>query len=44
MRRRVSTVGSQLGQRIRDIRKTLSFTQEELAKKVGIGGSYLSMI
>ena len=44
MRRRASTVGSQLGQRIRDRRKTLSFTQEELAEKAGIGGSYLSMI
>jgi transcriptional regulator with XRE-family HTH domain len=44
MRRRASTVGSQLGQRIRDLRKTLSFTQEELAKKAGIGVSYLSMI
>jgi transcriptional regulator with XRE-family HTH domain len=44
MRRRASTVGSQLGQRIRDRRKTLSFTQEELAKKAGIGAPYLSMI
>ncbi len=44
MRRRASTIGSQLGQRIRDRRKRLSFTQEELAEKAGIGGSYLSMI
>ncbi len=43
MRRRASTVGLQLGQRIRDPRKTLSFTQEELAKRAGIGASYLSM-
>ncbi len=42
MRRRASTVGSQLGQRIRDLRKTLSFAQEEFAKKAGIGASYLS--
>ncbi len=34
----------QLGQRIRDIRKTRSFTQEELAEQAGIGVSFLSMI
>jgi len=44
MRRRASTIGSQLGQRIRVLREALSFTQEELAKKASIGVSYLSMI
>ena len=44
MRGRASIVGSQLGQRIRDRRKALSFTQEQLAEKAGIGLSYLSLI
>ncbi len=44
MRQRPSKVASQLGQRVCDLRKALSFTQEELAKKAGIGVSYISMI
>ncbi len=44
MRQRPSKVASQLGQRVCDLRKALSFTQEELAKKAGIGASYPSMI
>ncbi len=44
MRRRASTVALQLGQRVCDLRKALSLTQEELAKKAGIGFSYISMI
>ncbi len=44
MRGRASIVGSQLGQRIRDRRKALSFTQEQLAEKAGIGRSYPSLI
>ncbi len=44
MRQRPSKVASQLGQRVCDLRKALSFTQEELAKKAGIGLSYISMI
>ncbi len=44
MRQRPSKVASQLGQRVCDLRKTLSLTQEKLAKKAGIGFPYLSMI
>ena len=44
MRASAVTLGRQLGQRIRDIRKRLSFTQEELAQRAGISVSYLSMI
>jgi transcriptional regulator with XRE-family HTH domain len=38
------TVSTQLGQRIRALRATLSLTQEQLAQKAGISVSYLSMI
>jgi transcriptional regulator with XRE-family HTH domain len=38
------TARSQLGQRIRVLRETLSLTQEQLAEKAGISVSYLSMI
>jgi len=34
----------QLGQRIRVLRETLSYTQEELAEKAGISVSFVSMI
>ncbi len=33
-----------LGQRIRELRKSLSLTQEQLAEKAGISVSFLSMI
>ncbi|MDQ1351403.1 MAG: hypothetical protein QG657_1705 [Acidobacteriota bacterium] len=33
-----------LGQRVRKIRKTMSFTQREFAKKLNISGSFLSEI
>ena len=39
-----STIGSQLGRRIRALRETLALTQEELAEKAAISVSYLSMI
>ena len=41
---RASTVSVQLGQRIRDLRQALAFTQEELAEKADISVSFLSMI
>ena len=44
MRQRPSTIRSQLGPRIRDLRQALAFTQEELAEKAGISDSFLSMI
>jgi transcriptional regulator with XRE-family HTH domain len=44
VRQRPSKVASQLGQRVCDLRKALSFTQEELAKKASIRVSYISMI
>lgn len=34
----------QLGTRIRSLRESLSFTQEELAEKAGISMSFVSMI
>jgi len=37
-------MSSQLGQRIRVLRETLSFTQEQLAEKAGISVSFVSMI
>ncbi len=39
-----STIRDQIGKRVRDLRNTLSFTQEELATKTGISVSFLSMI
>jgi len=44
VRQKPSTVRSQLGHRIRDLRQALAFTQEELAEKAGISDSFLSMI
>src|SRR5262245_34102159 len=40
----MSEVGQQLGQRIRELRRALSYTQEELAEKADISVSFLSMI
>jgi transcriptional regulator with XRE-family HTH domain len=39
-----TTVKTQLGQRIRELREALSFTQEALAEAAGISVSYVSMI
>jgi transcriptional regulator with XRE-family HTH domain len=43
-REKASEVAKQLGQRVRDLRKRLSFTQEELAERANISVSFLSMI
>jgi transcriptional regulator with XRE-family HTH domain len=40
----MSQVGQQLGQRIRELRRALSYTQEQLAEKANISVSFLSMI
>jgi transcriptional regulator with XRE-family HTH domain len=40
----MSEIGRQLGQRIREVRRTLSYTQEQLAERAGISVSFLSMI
>ena len=39
-----STVAKQLGKRVRELRKRVSFTQEELAERSRISVSFLSMI
>ena len=39
-----TSLSSQLGQRIRVLRETLSLTQEKLANKAGISVSFVSMI
>jgi transcriptional regulator with XRE-family HTH domain len=44
VRARGATVRTQLGQRIRELRGALSFTQEALAERAGISVSFLSMI
>ncbi len=44
MRASAATLGTQLGQRIRELRGALSFTQEELAERAAISVSFLSMI
>jgi transcriptional regulator with XRE-family HTH domain len=44
VRARGATVGTQLGQRIRELRVALSFTQEALAEGASISVPYLSMI
>jgi transcriptional regulator with XRE-family HTH domain len=37
-------IGTQLGQRISELRRALLYTQEELAERAGISVSFLSMI
>jgi len=44
VRASAATLGTQLGQRIRELRGALAFTQEELARRAGISVSFLSMI
>lgn len=44
MRAETSEVAKQLGQRIRNLRSALSYTQEELAELAEISVSFLSMI
>jgi transcriptional regulator with XRE-family HTH domain len=44
VRARTATLGTRLGQRIRELRGALSLTQEELAGRAGISISFLSMI
>ena len=44
MRASAATLGTQLGQCIRELRVALSYTQEELAEQAGISVSFLSMI
>jgi len=44
VRASAATLGTQLGQRIRELRGALSFTQEELAERAAISVSFLSMI
>ncbi len=44
MRETVASFGTRVGQRIRERRVSLSFTQEELAGQAGISVSFLSMI
>ena len=39
-----SAVAKQLGKRVRELRKRVSFTQEELAERSSISVSFLSMI
>jgi transcriptional regulator with XRE-family HTH domain len=39
-----SELATQLGRRIRELRKALLFTQEELAERANISVSFLSMI
>jgi transcriptional regulator with XRE-family HTH domain len=41
---KVTKIGNGLGQRIRDLRRTLFFSQEELAERAKISVSFLSMI
>ena len=43
-RQEVTIVIRQLGQRIRELRRILSLTQEELAARAGISVSFLSMM
>jgi len=43
-RQEVTMVIRQLGQRIRELRRILSLTQEELAARAGISVSFLSMM
>lgn len=40
----MSELGRQLGQRLREVRRTLSYTQEQLAERAGTSVSFLSMI
>lgn len=44
MRETAAILRTRLGQRIRELRVALSFTQEELAKQASISVSFLSMI
>ena len=41
---KASAIAKQLGQRVRELRKRVSFTQEELAERSSISVSFLSMI